>query len=707
MAGSLQSRVKTWVSGEDVVYSDLNAEFDNVLQAMQPLLMDDYSTNTAQMQVQTDPGEVGTESLATTLAGELARIRFMLAELSGETNWYESPPASLNDLVNAVGTGLLDNRIASGRTRSGSEFPAFLVPDGTARTIKVDGAPTPFVYYIDGIQYTISTDVTLTGLTAAPASNNTCLVNDGNASSQEWTKYAGENGTEIPVDNMGSEITGLVGKFAAFKIGTEYFIAFVKSTTVLSKVLRGYFFDSTDVPFPRVAYADNATITLQKLTWIFARADGTITATYTNPTWSDDEPVSPAQGDYWFDTSAGTWKRFDVSSFISATATLVGVCIQTTSATIGARSYEFFRSWDPLNTVEVFPESNSQVKSRYPGAEISVWGNTYRFERNLITWDMTLDLDSGVTEASGTTYYFYLTETGDKIISNIRPYDRNEDLRGWYHPHQSWRCVGFAYNNGSSNLIDIESYFRRYPSVTWLTPQTATSEIEVVDQVIPLDTSGGAITKYLPFAATCRGQSYTFVKTNSALNAATISTLNSEVFNGGSATSLILVKQGDSVTVKSNGTGFYIVSQYLTPYVISATSSVKTPGATDNYHALTGNSINLFQGTWKLFGSGLFDNSGSTPTYSEVILVWAAANGNDTNTVPAALSTASGITILESSVSFVYPGVRTNSARIPSLDHLITLTAAPTLYLDSYATMSTAGNARITVYANAERVGLL
>ena len=46
MAGSLQPRVKTWVSTEDVTYSDLNAEFDNVLLAMQPLLMDDYSTDT-------------------------------------------------------------------------------------------------------------------------------------------------------------------------------------------------------------------------------------------------------------------------------------------------------------------------------------------------------------------------------------------------------------------------------------------------------------------------------------------------------------------------------------------------------------------------------------------------------------------------------------------------------------------------------------
>jgi len=56
--------------------------------------MDDYSTDATQMQTTTDPGEVGTESLATTLAGELERIRFILKELGGGAQWYTT--ASFN-----------------------------------------------------------------------------------------------------------------------------------------------------------------------------------------------------------------------------------------------------------------------------------------------------------------------------------------------------------------------------------------------------------------------------------------------------------------------------------------------------------------------------------------------------------------------------------------------------------------------------------
>ena len=55
-----------------------------------PEQMDDYSANAAGMQVQTNPGESGSESLPTTLAGELERLRFIINEMKGTTYWYET-----------------------------------------------------------------------------------------------------------------------------------------------------------------------------------------------------------------------------------------------------------------------------------------------------------------------------------------------------------------------------------------------------------------------------------------------------------------------------------------------------------------------------------------------------------------------------------------------------------------------------------------
>jgi hypothetical protein len=583
---SLFPRLKTWTSTEDVTNTDLNAEFDNIIDHLAPAYIDDYSANVSQMQSTTDPGEVGTESLATTLAEEVKRIRFMLREITGKTNWYESPIASLAGLSNVTGTGLTDNRLVSGRTLTTSVQPAFLVPNGAARTVKVDGTPTPFIYYIDGIEYSILTDVTLTGLTAAPSSNNTCLINDANASGQYWTKYMGEDGSEIPVDTMGSEISALVGKFAAFKIGAEYFLAYVKSSTALSKARRGYFFDSTDAALPAVAYSNNDSITLLKLTWVFAKTDGTLTATYNNPVWSADEPTSPAIGDYWYDLVNETWKTYSVGSFSAANAILVGVCAQDTTNTVIARSHEFFESYSSLNTVEVFAESNSQVKARYQGSNISVFGSVIKFDRNIITWDMTLDLDSGVVEGASTYYYFYITQTGDVKISDRKPHDRREDLQGYYHPSQSWRCVGYAFNNASSNLTEAESYYRSQNTV----PVRSIAAVDLIqsrDRQIIL--SGASYAPLLPPSATVKGTIFEIVHNGTSLTQLYTITgaYGTELI--GTANTFVMHTTGERLRILADGTGYLILNHQAivgpTSYtmVLGGSGGDPTPATTKTF----------------------------------------------------------------------------------------------------------------------------
>lgn len=555
---ALIARLKNWATSEVLTSSDLNAEFNNILDNLSAANVDDYSTNAAQMQSTTDPGEVGTESLATSVAGELQRLRFIIKEITGEDQWYESPTNSIVGISNALGTGIQSNRIASGRKRSDvsaslSAQPVFLVPNGAARTVKLDGTPINFQYYVNGTAYTISTDTTLTGLTAAPSSQNTCLVNDTIAADQDWTKYAGENGTEIPVDNMGTEISSLIGKFAAFSLAgtaTEYFIAYVASSTSLTKVRRGYFFDSSDSPIPRAAYSNNDTITLLKLSWIFAKTDLTLDVTYNNPVWGKDEPSSPSSGDYWFDTDNQTWKKYSGVSFSSAAATLIGVCIQDTSNTVGARSFEFFLNYTDVNTFELIADSNTQVKTRAP-AQANVWGTVVRNEHNLFTWDMTIDLDSGVVEGASTYYYFYLTEEGDKVISDIRPFDRRADLGGYYHPHQSWRCVGSAFNNGSSNLSAVNSFYKNFAREEILDSQTTASRLEAVPRVIPVDTSGGAFTKTLPPAALWKGSEIKVIKTSADSNLLTVDGYEAETING--ATTDTIFGQYECATYMSLG----------------------------------------------------------------------------------------------------------------------------------------------------------
>jgi hypothetical protein len=65
-----------------------------------PESIDDYSSSVVEMQGTTDPYPAGVESQPTTLDGELERIRYVIKQITGESQWYIDP---LTDL-NSVGT---------------------------------------------------------------------------------------------------------------------------------------------------------------------------------------------------------------------------------------------------------------------------------------------------------------------------------------------------------------------------------------------------------------------------------------------------------------------------------------------------------------------------------------------------------------------------------------------------------------------------
>jgi len=90
------TRVKTWVSNEVLTASDLNSEFNNLLNNTIPASIEDYSADVSTMQTTADPGGVGTESLATTLAGELTRIRYKIKQIMNGAQWYSTPVGSLS-----------------------------------------------------------------------------------------------------------------------------------------------------------------------------------------------------------------------------------------------------------------------------------------------------------------------------------------------------------------------------------------------------------------------------------------------------------------------------------------------------------------------------------------------------------------------------------------------------------------------------------
>ena len=123
----LLSRVKTWVAAETLTASDLNAEFDNILNNLDPDSVEDASADATAMQATADPYPGAAESLATDLRGEFQRLRYLIKQITGETNWYVDPDstiAALHGSTNPVGVIQL-NAAASVPT-------GWLLCDGTA-----------------------------------------------------------------------------------------------------------------------------------------------------------------------------------------------------------------------------------------------------------------------------------------------------------------------------------------------------------------------------------------------------------------------------------------------------------------------------------------------------------------------------------------------------------------------------------------------
>jgi len=85
----------------------------------------------------------------------------------------------------------------------------------------------------------------------------------------------------------------------------------------------------------------------------------------------------------------------------------------------------------------------------------------------------------------------------------------------------------------------------------------ANATLDATRQTVAVDASGGAITVTLPAAASCTGRRYDIKKVDSSANAVTIDGDSAETIDG--AATKVLSSQYSSVTIISNGSGWWIV----------------------------------------------------------------------------------------------------------------------------------------------------
>jgi hypothetical protein len=234
------SRLKNWLGYENLNNTDLNNEFNNIIaKAGADTLSSANSTNgstptVTSMQATNNPGAVGSENISLTTQQDIQQLRYMTNLIIGGAEWYSAPGSNLTNLQAEIAslTSLPASRIVSGRVSSlGNNQPSFLVPDGTAATVYLRATTTNFEAYFNSSLETFTTDITTTGLSLAPSTNNTCVVTDTTLSGGVTTQQQGEYGSSIAIGTIGSNITSLAGNYAAFKVSTEYFIAEIENGT--------------------------------------------------------------------------------------------------------------------------------------------------------------------------------------------------------------------------------------------------------------------------------------------------------------------------------------------------------------------------------------------------------------------------------------------------------------------------------------------
>lgn len=345
------------------------------------------------------------------------------------------------------------NSVISGAIRSTSEFPNYLQPAGAAggAIVNILGAATTLTLDVNGSSAEITTDIAKTGLTVAPAANNTCQIFDLSLTGTPDSLFV----TEFTVSSMGSELTSKVGEFVALinNSTNEIFYGRIASTVRLDNISRGFFFDSSLNPIVPDTLTNGNILQIMSLGFVFAEDDGvTIDVSYTNPVISGNEPGSPATGDYWYDLNLNIWRRFGGATFDEIDRTYIGAVAINTADCIGARPEYFTKAYRDNNTLDVSLETVDIVTSSKPGFVVSTDGQDKRIDFSFFKWDASTDFESGFSRTVSRNYWLYITEDGVPKISGHQPYSLQGFLRGDYHPYNSWRAVAKIFNNGSNEF---------------------------------------------------------------------------------------------------------------------------------------------------------------------------------------------------------------------------------------------------------------
>jgi len=88
----------TRASGLTLTANIYNSDHQNHIDNHNTEQIDDFSASVAEMQTMTDPYPASSESQATSLSGEITRLRYQIDQIIGSAQWYNDVPTDLTNI---------------------------------------------------------------------------------------------------------------------------------------------------------------------------------------------------------------------------------------------------------------------------------------------------------------------------------------------------------------------------------------------------------------------------------------------------------------------------------------------------------------------------------------------------------------------------------------------------------------------------------
>jgi hypothetical protein len=332
---------------------------------------------------------------------------------------------------------------------------------------------TPFSFFINGVLTKIEEDITFNPLPADFAYEQTGTGNIATvAANKEETRFMGENDTVIEItqtpDKPLTDFAGAYVQFSIFATGQDvekgfgYLEHINGDSFVLKNCYRGYFESESQVEHMRKTLATGNLVSVNKIAYVFLTSGCMAPSDiYYKSTvfYGAVPPENPYDGQFYFSTDdtygdAFSWYEFQSGSGWQQIA-VIPVCIVVYDPDTTIRYFkvfDFFRFREFNAPVYLEERAERTIGIRYPtSAALNINGRLLDsgLIRNQDDWYIN------VYPVSDRWYYLYIQPSGRKTFSINAPYARY-DLKGYYHPHYSYLCVGRVKFDGSYQATNIE-----------------------------------------------------------------------------------------------------------------------------------------------------------------------------------------------------------------------------------------------------------